>query len=33
MNGVMLKDHIRRMSPYAKTPIIVATSLKEMVAG
>jgi signal transduction histidine kinase/CheY-like chemotaxis protein len=33
MNGVMLKDHIRRMPLYAKTPIIVSTSLKEMVAG
>ncbi|MCB2145457.1 MAG: response regulator [Deltaproteobacteria bacterium] len=33
MNGVALKDHIRRMPPYAKTPIIVTTSLKEMVGG
>ena len=33
MNGVTLKDHIRRMPSYAKTPIIVATSLKHMVAG
>ena len=33
MNGVTLKDHIRQMPPYARTPIIVATSLKQMVAG
>ena len=33
MNGVALKDHIRRMPSYAKTPIIVTTSLKEMVGG
>ncbi|WP_319407084.1 response regulator [uncultured Desulfosarcina sp.] len=33
MNGVALKDHIRRMPSYARTPIIVATSLKEMVEG
>ncbi len=33
MNGIALKDHIRRMPPYAKTPIIVATNLKEAVAG
>ncbi len=33
MNGITLKDHIRRMPPYTRTPIIVATSLKEMVAG
>ena len=33
LNGVTLNDHIRRMSAHAKTPIIVATSLKQMVAG
>ena len=33
MNGVVLKDHIRQMPPYTRTPIIVATSLKQMVAG
>jgi two-component system sensor histidine kinase/response regulator len=33
MNGVELKDHIRQMPPYTRTPIIVATSMKEMVAG
>jgi signal transduction histidine kinase/DNA-binding response OmpR family regulator/HPt (histidine-containing phosphotransfer) domain-containing protein len=33
MNGVELKDQIRQMPPYTRTPIIVATSMKEMVAG
>ena len=33
MDGVTLKDHIRRMPAYAKTPIIVATSLVEMAEG
>jgi signal transduction histidine kinase/CheY-like chemotaxis protein/HPt (histidine-containing phosphotransfer) domain-containing protein len=33
MNSTALKDHIRRMPAYARTPIIVATSLKEEVAG
>ncbi|BBO70612.1 hybrid sensor histidine kinase/response regulator [Desulfosarcina alkanivorans] len=33
MNGVTLKDHIRRMPPYEKIPIMAATSLKQMVSG
>jgi signal transduction histidine kinase/DNA-binding response OmpR family regulator len=33
IDGVSLKDHIRRMPSYAKTPIIVSTNLKEVVAG
>jgi two-component system sensor histidine kinase/response regulator len=33
MNGVTLKDHIRRMPSYANTPIIVSTSLKQMITG
>jgi two-component system, sensor histidine kinase and response regulator len=33
MNGVALKALIRKMPPYAHTPIFVATSLKELVTG
>jgi CheY-like chemotaxis protein/HPt (histidine-containing phosphotransfer) domain-containing protein len=33
LSGVALKDHIRRMPRYVKTPIVVATNLKEMAAG
>jgi len=33
IDGVSLKDHIRRMPSYAKTPIVVSTNLKEVVAG
>ena len=33
MSGRSLQDHIRRMPFYAKTPIIVTTSLKAVVTG
>ena len=30
MNGMTLKERIRQLTPYAETPVIVSTSLKEM---